>query len=255
MAAHRGGPWWRVTRPGAGAGIKVSVLTLYPLSLLLFERQWRNIERIPSSGPAIVVMNHVSVVDPVLMATFLWDTGRVPRFMIKSDLFSKPFVGWVFRTAEQIPVARGSGEARAAVEAAHQALAGGELIAIYPEGTTTRDPSGWPMQARTGIARMALDNPGVPVIPVGHWGLRVRAAGKGADAPRRTRRWGRVRVTASVGEPVPLDDLRAGPITLDVLRRTTRRIMGAVRDEVAAVRGEQPPAEFYVPARNGTGTR
>ncbi|MDR1998422.1 MAG: 1-acyl-sn-glycerol-3-phosphate acyltransferase [Frankiaceae bacterium] len=245
MAAHQGGPWWRIDRPGAGGGIKVSVATLYPLSLLVFRRDWRRIERVPAHGPAIVVMNHVSRLDPVLMATMLWDTGRVPRFMIKSSLFDKPVIGWVFRTAEQIPVARGTGDARASVDAAHQALRNGEMVAIYPEGTTTRDPAGWPMQARTGIARLALDNPGVPVIPIGHWGLRVRAAGR---APRRLR-LRRIPVAASVGPPVELEDLRARPMTLDVLRQVTARIMTAVRDEVAAVRGEDPPEQFYVPPR------
>jgi 1-acyl-sn-glycerol-3-phosphate acyltransferase len=252
MAAHQGGAWWRVGRAGAGAGIKVSVLGLYPVNFLLFRREWRHIERIPLSGPVIVVMNHVSVVDPIVMATFLWDTGRVPRFMIKSSLFTKPFVGWVFRTARQIPVARGSGDARAAVEATNQALRDGELIGIYPEGTTTRDPAGWPMQARTGIARLALDNPGVPIIPVGQWGLSVRAARKNPDAPKRRRRFGRICVTASVGEPVPLDDLRNAPMSLDVLRKTTQRIMVAVRDEVAAVRGQQAPEEFFVQKRSAS---
>jgi len=245
MAAHQGGPWWRIGRPGAGGGVKLAVATLYPLSLVAFRREWRNIDRIPADGPVIAVMNHVSGLDPVLMATLLWDSGRVPRFMIKSTLFTKPVVGWVFRTGEQIPVARGSGDARASVDAAKQALANGELVAIYPEGTTTRDPDGWPMQARTGIARMALDNPGVPIIPIGQWGLRVKAAG----ATKRPRRLGRIRVSASVGRPVDLDDLRAGPMTLDALRQATQRIMVAVRDEVASVRGEEPPEKFYVPPR------
>lgn len=245
MAAHQGGPWWRIDRPGAGGGVKLAVATLYPLSLLMFRRDWRNIERVPAHGPVIAVMNHVSVMDPVVMATMLWDTGRVPRFMIKSSLFTKPVVGWVFRTGEQIPVARGTGDARASVDAARKALKDGELVAIYPEGTTTRDPQGWPMQARTGIARLALDNPGVPVIPIGQWGLRVKAAGRVRRAPRL----GRIRVAASVGRPVELDDLRDRPMTLDALRQATQRIMVAVREEVAAVRGEPAPEQFYVPPR------
>lgn len=245
MAARQGGPWWRIDRPGSGGGVKLAVATLYPLTLLAFRRDWRHIERIPANGPVIAVMNHVSDIDPVLMATLLWDSGRVPRFMIKSSLFTKPVVGWVFRTAEQIPVARGTGDARASVDAAQKALKDGELVAIYPEGTTTRDPQGWPMQARTGIARMALDNPGVPVIPIGQWGLRVKAAGH----RRRRLRLGRIRVGASIGRPVELDDLRDRPMTLDVLRQATQRIMVAVRDEVAEVRGEDAPEQFYVPPR------
>ena len=264
MAAHRGGPWWKIGRTGAGTGVKLAVLLLYPINLLAFRRTWRNIEGIPEKGPAIVVMNHISVIDPVLMAAFIWDTGRVPRFMIKSTLFSKPVIGWVFRTAQQIPVERGSSAARSAVDAAHAALANGELVIIYPEGTTTRDPEVWPMQARTGIARMALDSPGMPIIPVGQWGTQdiISKRDQAGDAPpparRRRLRLSRIPVSASVGPAVDLDDLRERPLTLDVLREATERIMVAVRDEVAVLRGETPPTAFYKPVRpakgeNGTG--
>lgn len=242
MAAHRGGPWWKLGRDGAGPGVKAAVALLYPINLLLFRRTWRHIDRIPETGPAIVVMNHISKIDPIIMAAFIWDTGRVPRFMIKSTLFTYPVVGWVFRTAQQIPVDRGSSAARSAVDAAHAALARGEVVIIYPEGTTTKDPDLWPMQARTGIARLALDNPGVPIIPVGQWGSVKHG-------PRSRRRLGRRPVSASIGEPVPLDDLRARPLSLDALRETTERIMVAVRDEVAVLRGETPPAQFYKPAK------
>ncbi len=246
MAAHRGGPWWKLGRDGAGPGVKAAVALLYPINLALFRRDWRNIEGIPATGPAIVVMNHISVVDPIIMAAFVWDTGRVPRFMIKSSLFNYPIVGWVFRTAQQIPVERGSSAARNAVDAAHAALARGEIVIIYPEGTTTKDPDLWPMQARTGIARMALDNPGIPVIPVGQWGIGKRGANPAVQPKRRL---GRRRISASIGAPVPLEDLRARPLTLDVLREATERIMVAVRDQVAALRGEQPPAEFFKPPK------
>jgi 1-acyl-sn-glycerol-3-phosphate acyltransferase len=259
MAAHRGGPWWRLGRTGAGPGIKVAVAILYPINLLLFRRKWRNIEGIPETGPAIIVMNHISVIDPVVMAAFIWDTGRVPRFMIKSTLFTKPVIGWVFRTAQQIPVQRGSSAARSAVDAAHAALAAGEVVIIYPEGTTTRDPEIWPMQARTGIARMALDSPGVPIIPVGQWGTQhiISHRDSVGDTPpakrRRKLHLGRIPVSTSIGAPVPLDDLRERPLSLDVLRETTERIMVAVRDEVAVLRGETPPEAFYKPARGPRG--
>lgn len=246
MAAHRGGPWWKLRRDGAGPGVKTAVALLYPINLALFRRDWRHIDRIPATGPAIVVMNHISIVDPIIMAAFIWDTGRVPRFMIKSSLFNYPLVGWVFRTAQQIPVERGSSAARAAVDAAQEALGRGEMVIIYPEGTTTKDPDLWPMQARTGIARMALDNPGVPVVPVGQWGIGSRLAN---PSVRPSRRLARRRISASIGEPVELEDLRSRPLSLDVLRETTERIMVAVRDEVAQLRGEDPPTAFLKPPK------
>jgi 1-acyl-sn-glycerol-3-phosphate acyltransferase len=239
----RRGSWWRLNRKGAGAGIKVSVAILYPLNLLLFRRKWHNIDRVPATGPAIVVINHISVIDPMVMAAFIWDTGRVPRFMIKSSLFKYPVIGWVFRTAKQIPVDRSGGGAKDSVAAARAALEGGEVLVIYPEGTTTKDPQGWPMKARTGMARLALDFPDVPVIPVGQWGTHKRGPGP------RHRYIGRRPVTASVGLPVDLTEFTSVPLTLDALRQSTERIMVALRDEVAFVRDETPPTEFFKPPK------
>src|SRR3712207_7588645 len=60
------------------------------------------------------------------------------------------------RNARQIPVARSSSEARGSVTAAEADLAAGNLVVIYPEGSVTRDPYWWPMESRTGVARLAL---------------------------------------------------------------------------------------------------
>ena len=54
---------------------------------------------------------------------------------------------------------------------AEAAVAAGECVIIYPEGTCTRDPDGWPMVARTGVARLVLSGD-APVIPVAHWGTQ-----------------------------------------------------------------------------------
>jgi 1-acyl-sn-glycerol-3-phosphate acyltransferase len=97
------------------------------------------------------------------------------------------------------------------------------------------------MQAKTGVARLALLAPGVPVIPVGQWGaqrfLDVYA--------RRFRPLPRKRITIAAGPPVDLSDFAGSEPTSQVLHEMTDRIMLAVRDLVAEIRGEQPPAEFY----------
>jgi 1-acyl-sn-glycerol-3-phosphate acyltransferase len=122
-----------------------------------------------------------------------------------------------------------------------EALRRGEVVLIYPEGTVTRDPDFWPMQAKTGVARLALLAPGVPVVPVGQWGaqdfLDVYA--------RKFRPFPRKRITIAVGEPVDLSEFVGSEPRSEVLHEMTDRIMVSIRDLVAGIRGEEPPVEFY----------
>jgi 1-acyl-sn-glycerol-3-phosphate acyltransferase len=165
----------------------------------------------------------------------------VPRFLAKASLFSAPFpIGQVIRGTGQIPVHRGSVNAAEALQSAVAALRQGQIVLIYPEGTVTRDPDFWPMQAKTGIARLALMVPEAPVIPVGQWGAQNFLdyyAKKFRPLPR-------TEVWASAGQPVDLSDFAGKPPSHDVLHAMTDRIMVAVRDEVAGLRGEPAPAAF-----------
>ena len=142
-------------------------------------------------------------------------------------------------------IARFSAEARGSVSAAQQDLADGNVIVIYPEGSVTRDPDWWPMESRTGVARLALTTEAV-VVPVAQWG------------PQRlhdyhTKKWHlRLRSPAdyAVGEPVDLSALRAEvaagrALTPDLLRQTTDLIMSRVREQLGELRGETPPDGFY----------
>src|SRR5690349_13583778 len=97
-------------------------------------------------------------------------TGRIPRFLIKDSLFRIRGVRSLLRGASQIPVSRGTAAARHSLEGAHAALARGEAVCISPQGTVTRDTGCWPMQARTGVARLTLATHAT-VIPVANWGL------------------------------------------------------------------------------------
>jgi 1-acyl-sn-glycerol-3-phosphate acyltransferase len=235
----------RLHTPRAGFWIRFCVAILYPIDGLLFRIRWRNLDRItpPSDGGVIIALNHLSHVDTVLMARFVWQSGRVPRFMIKAGVFDKPGLGQIMRGAKQIPVFRGTNDASASLGAAVSALADGEAVVIYPEGTTTKDPANWPMQAKTGIARLVLLSPDTPVVPVGQWGAQKRQGlSLGRFLKRRT-------AQASVGHPVDLSGFRGAEPTSETLREITDSIMTAVRDEVAALRGEAPPSEFFVPVR------
>jgi 1-acyl-sn-glycerol-3-phosphate acyltransferase len=132
------------------------------------------------------------------------------------------------------------------------ALVRGEVVMIYPEGTVTRDPQFWPMQAKTGVARLALLAPDVPVIPVAQWGEQEFLN----YYQRRFRPLPRKHVTISAGEPIDLSEFVGRQPTAEILRTMTDRIMGAVRDELALVRGEQPPDAFYrSPARTAQESR
>jgi 1-acyl-sn-glycerol-3-phosphate acyltransferase len=192
----------------------------------------------PARG-VIVVLNHISHVDTVLMARLIWQSGRVPRFLIKNTVFDLPGLGRLMRGAKQIPVYRGSEDAARSLREAVVALEDGEAVIIYAEGTITKDPAQWPMQAKTGAARLVLLSPTTPVVPIGQWGAQQTA---------RRSDWLRRRlVQASVGEPLDMTKYAGREASAETLREITDEIMTAVRDEVALLRGEPAPKEFFKP--------
>lgn len=185
--------------------------------------------------------NHVSQLDPLTLAHAIYDGGRrLPRYLAKAELFGLPVIGWVLRLGGQIPVRRGTRDAAASLRAAQAALAAGELVVIYPEGTCTRDPNGWPMAGKTGVARLALGCD-VPVIPVAHWGAH-RILGYRSKRPNLV---GRKQVQAIAGAPIDLSGYRGIAPTNDVLREVTDLLMAQVKELLGQLRGETPPAGFF----------
>ena len=233
----------RLHKPKAGFWIRLCVVILYPLDAVLFRIRWHNLDRVtpPAEGGVMIALNHLSHVDTIVMARFVWQSGRVPRFMIKAGMFTKPILRQIMTGAKQIPVYRGTQDAAQSLSAAVQALADGEAIVIYPEGTTTKDPDNWPMVAKTGIARLALLSPDTPIIPVGQWGAQKR---HGLSLERFFKRR---TAQASVGNPVDLSRFRGAEPTAETLREITDTIMTAVRDEVAMLREEPAPTRFFEP--------
>jgi 1-acyl-sn-glycerol-3-phosphate acyltransferase len=126
------------------------------------------------------------------------------------------------------------------------AVEAGECVVVYPEGTLTRDPDLWPMVGKSGAARIALAT-GCPVIPIGQWGAHDLLY----PYAKRPRLVPRAQITMKVGDPVPLDDLRALPRTTEVINQATDRIMEALTVLVEDVRGQKAPAERFDPRKKG----
>jgi len=229
---------------GWAIGLAVSILK--PGLLATTRRTWIDGEKIPATGGCILVLNHVSHIDPLTAAHIVYDHGRLPRYLAKSGLFKNKTLGGFLRAAGQIPVERLTRNAIGAFDAAVQAVRAGECVIVYPEGTLTRDPNLWPMTGKSGAARIALET-GCPVIPIGQWGAQEILAPYTVRPhvfPRRTARY-------KVGDPVDLSDLMGRPITNDVLHEATDRIMDAITALVAELRGETPPGERFDPRAAG----
>lgn len=226
-----------------GPAFRFIVVVVVPFLKLLMKRDWRGGENIPAAGGVVIAANHISHVDALAFGHFVYGNGRMPRFLAKSGVFKNKLVGGVLRAAKQIPVYRDTVDAANALRDAITAVRAGEAVALYPEGTITRDPGLWPMAAKTGAARIALTT-GCPVIPVAQWGPQEILA--------YHEKWPHVlprkRMTVLAGPPVDLEDLRMLPQNAQTLKEATDRIMDAVTDLLAKVRGEAPPVARLVPA-------
>lgn len=225
------------------------VAILKPLLLLLTKRDWVGGENIPAKGGAVIAANHASHIDPLTFAHFIWDHGRLPRYLAKAALWDVRFLGAIMKDTGQIPVYRMSTDASKAFSAAVEAVKDGKIVIVYPEGTLTRQPDLWPMVGKTGAARIAL-SADVPVIPVAQWGaheILYPYAKRPRFFPRRT-------IHAYAGKPVDLDDLRGKDITPVVLREATDRIMSAITSQLEEIRGEKAPTERFDPRRAGVAT-
>jgi 1-acyl-sn-glycerol-3-phosphate acyltransferase len=142
---------------------------LIPAMNLWFRWSLEGIENIPSEGPAILAFNHISYLDPFATAYAIDKAGRRPRFLAKSELFDDRRIAWILRGTRQIEVKRGTTSAPLALDDALDALAGGEVIVIFPEGTVTKHADLRSRPPKTGAVRLALKS-GAPLIPGAVWG-------------------------------------------------------------------------------------
>lgn len=216
--------------------------------MIFTKRDWQGTENLNTDdGGIIVAANHISWFDPLVISHALWDNDRPPRFLAKESVFRVPIAGSIITSAGQIPVYRETREAVAAVRDAVTAVNAGECVVVYPEGTITKDPNLWPMVGKTGAARIALAT-GRPVIPMAQWGATdvIRPYKKELRLlPRKT-------MHVRVGAPVDLSDLAGRPLDQATLEIATTRILDAMTQLLADIRGEQPPVERFRPGRRDT---
>ncbi|MBD7988933.1 MFS transporter [Luteimonas sp. Sa2BVA3] len=177
------------------------VRTLYRLELHGIERH------VPDEGPALLVCNHVSYMDALVLAA---SVPRPIRFVMYYRIFQIPVMSWIFRAAGAIPIASPKEDAammERAFDAIDAALADGELVLIFPEGRLT--PDGDIQAFRSGVERILERRP-VPVVPMAlrnmwssMWSRRSAAAGSGWLGRMRVPRRIRAHVAVMAEAPVP----------------------------------------------------
>ncbi len=222
----------------------ISKIILRPSIRALMKFDWHGQEHfVPDGQGMILAANHLSYADVLAVSLFCDNAGRYPVFLAKSSLFSIKVLGPIIAKLGQLPVYRGQADAALVLRDAEQGLRDGACVIFYPEATVTRDPDKWPMQSKTGVARLALAT-GVPVVPVGHWGAQdILPYGslKPHVIPRKT-------VHMLAGPSVDLSEFAGKPRDTPTLRAATDKIMTDVAGLVGQLRGEVPPAEPYHPA-------
>lgn len=207
---------------------------LRPLLIALTKRDWKGMENLPDGG-FVLAPNHLSHVDPFLIAWFMLDHNVPPRFLAKDTLMSLPVGGRILRNAEQIPVYRSTEGAAESLRAAIAAVNDGKVVTIYPEGTITRDSAAWPMTGRTGAVRVALAS-GKPLVPVMQWGPQAILwpyTKLPKIFPRKT-------FQVRVGKPMDLSAYEGKPLTEELLHAATDELMDTLTAMMAEVRGELP---------------
>ena len=220
---------------------------LIPLVRLCFRLDITGIEKLPKKGAYILVSNHVTNIDALAVAYFVYSKlKRGPHFLAKEGLFRVPIFGQLLIAAGQIPVYRSTYRNDEPLRAARQYLDAGHMIAIFPEGTLTRDPELWPMRGRSGAIRLALQS-GVPVYYMAHWGSEKVLPTYGNKF--RPGFWKPVRIL--VGGEVDLSKYRKPEMSSSDVNEATDVVIAKITELVAELRGETPPAKPWSPLEHG----
>lgn len=177
---------------------------IWLLSHSMYRVEHRNLEAIPDEGAALLVCNHVSFVDALLIAG---SVRRPIRFVMYYKIFNLPVLNFIFRTAGAIPIA-GRGEDLLIYDQAFKSIAeylkDGELVCIFPEGKLTTD--GEINEFKGGVSRILEETP-VPVIPLALQGLWGSFFSRDPNKGFLRRLWSRITLVAgpAVGVALPAE--------------------------------------------------
>jgi len=191
-------------------------------SRLIYRFEIRGDEHIPSTGAAILVANHVTYVDAVLLMAA---SPRPIRFIMDHEIFRVPVLGWMFRLAKAIPIAPQKTDPATyerAFEAARRVLDDGDLLCIFPEGGLTRDGQLQPFKG--GLMKILETHP-VPVVPIALtnlWGSFFSRVEGGRAMRRPFRRGLFSRVGLHGGAP-----MAAADVTPEALRERVAALLAA----------------------------
>jgi 1-acyl-sn-glycerol-3-phosphate acyltransferase len=165
---------------------------------IMYRIRARGLENIPETGPVLLVSNHVSFMDALVIGG---SVRRPVRFVMDHNIFKIPVLGFIFRTAHAIPIAPAREDPDAlqkAFDRIDAELAAGEVVCIFPEGKLTRD--GEMSEFKRGVEKILERRP-VPVVPMalrGLWGsFFSRRDGKAAMTQMPSRFWSRIEVVAT----------------------------------------------------------
>ena len=189
----------------------------------LYRLRARGIDHVPDEGAALVVCNHVSYMDALILAA---SVPRPVRFVMYYRIFNVPVMRWIFRTAKAIPIA-GAREDPALMQRAFDeidaTLAEGELVCIFPEGALTKDGGIAPFKG--GVEKI-LERRAVPVVPMAlrnmwasMWSRRANRASALLDRMRVPQRF---RAPVEVVAAPPVDGATANAASLEVQVRALR---------------------------------
>jgi 1-acyl-sn-glycerol-3-phosphate acyltransferase len=174
-------------------------------------------EHLPADGPAILVANHVSFFDSVLL---MFSLPRPVAFIGKAEYTDNPITNWLFCGAGMIPVRRDDpGDLPHVFEEVAEVLRRGEVIGVFPEGTRSRD--GKLHRGHVGAAHLALTT-GAPIVPVGIVGTdRILPTGSRIVRPFR-------QATITLGEPIDARERGYTRSTNRARREVTDRLMAEI---------------------------
>ncbi len=202
-------------RAKPGIVFTIGRAVLRPLLWLRFRPKIDGREHVPASGPVLLASNHLSAVDTILIPSF---SPRKVQFLAKASLFATPLGGWFFTHIGAIPVHREAGSAaQAALKAGTEVLAAGQVFAVFPEGSRSRD--GLLYRGRGGAAFMALET-NATVVPVGLIGTNRSIVDPATGRPARTE--------IRFGPPLDFGDLADLPGGR-ARKEATDRIMDAIQ--------------------------